>query len=210
MHYKQHWLNWRIAIVEARELSLTAKGLALYLNTYMNDRHDTAWPSISTICGDMNTTNKTVVKYIAELAEKGYLIKEKRFSNSTIYHANIPRSVEATLMEDLHRRSVGSTPTVVEDLHSNKQVNKQKNKQCAKFEEFWRVCPRKDNKKKAEVAFKSLSVKNQDKAIADYPLRYKETDKKFIPYPTTYIHGERWDDEIEFKSTSADPLSGCI
>jgi len=95
----------------------------------MNDRHDTAWPSISTICGDMNTTNKTVVKYIAELADKGYLIKEKRFSNSTIYHAHIPRSVERTLMEDLHRRSVDSTPTVVETLHSNKQVNKQRNKQ---------------------------------------------------------------------------------
>jgi len=126
---KQSWLNWRKLIVDDRELSFGAKSIALYLNTYMNDSHDMAWPSIATICGEMNLTNKTAIKYIRELSEIGYLEKQRRFSNSTIYFATVPSSVNSTLMEGLHHRSVNSTPTVVETLHSNKQKNKQSNKQ---------------------------------------------------------------------------------
>ena len=124
-----NWINWRMAIVRDRELSFGAKGLALYLNTFMNDRQDSAWPGISTICGEMNLSNKTAIKYIKELADRGWLGKQKRFGNSTVYHVLIPRNVESTLMEELHRSSGESTPTVVEDLHTNKQKNKQVNKQ---------------------------------------------------------------------------------
>jgi hypothetical protein len=63
------------------------------------------------------------------------------------------------------------------------------------FEQFWDGYPRKENKKRAETAFKNLSKQNQLKAIQDSGERYKHTDKKFIPHATTYINGERWNDE---------------
>ena len=126
-----NWINWRIAIVRSKELSSGAKGMGLYLNTFMNDRHDFAWPSIETICGEMNLSNKTAIKYLNELEVNNLLVKEKRYGKSTKYHAKISTTVESTLLEELHRRSVESTPTVVEDLHSNKQKNKQMNKQGA-------------------------------------------------------------------------------
>lgn len=31
----------------------------------------------------------------------------------------------------------------------------------------------------------------------DLKARYKDTDPKFIPMPSTYLNGERWDDEID-------------
>jgi len=32
-------------------------------------------------------------------------------------------------------------------------------------------------------------------ATADIETRYQSVKKQFIPNPTTYIHGERWNDE---------------
>jgi len=129
MKYKQAWLNWRKLIVDDRDLSFGGKAIGLYLNTYMNDSHDMAYPSISRICGEMNISNKTATKHTDDLEKAGYIRKQKRFGNSTIYHATIPSNVESTLMENLQCSNVESTPPVVENLHTNKQVNKQSNKQ---------------------------------------------------------------------------------
>jgi len=64
------------------------------------------------------------------------------------------------------------------------------------FTEFWLLYPRKENGKKAEITFNRLSGKNQLLAINDIKTRYKNTERKFIPLPTTYLNGERWDDEL--------------
>ena len=139
-----NWINWRIAVIRNRELSAGAKGIALYLNTYMNDRHDFAFPTIATICGEMNLSNKTAIKYLAELAATGFLVKRRRYGKSIIYYAAIPEKtgqevihslgkssscVDSPLMEELHPSCVNPTLSVVEDLHTNKQENKQENKQ---------------------------------------------------------------------------------
>ncbi len=65
------------------------------------------------------------------------------------------------------------------------------------FDSFWQLYPRKQDKKKARTAFSRLTMKKKRFAIEDKPQeRYKNTEKQFIPLPTTYIHGERWEDEI--------------
>ncbi len=65
------------------------------------------------------------------------------------------------------------------------------------FDNFWVHYPRKQAKKRARIAFCRLTMKKKRLAIEDNPdKRYKGTDKQFIPLATTYIHGERWEDEI--------------
>ena len=139
-----NWINWRIAVIRNPSLSFGAKGMALYLNTFMNDRHDFAFPSIATICGEMAISNKTAIKYLAELEQSGMLLKKKRYGRSIIYHAAISAEigrevihslekssscVNSPLVDGLHHSSGESTLSVVEDLHTNKQKNKQENKQ---------------------------------------------------------------------------------
>lgn len=63
------------------------------------------------------------------------------------------------------------------------------------FLDFWKCYPRKDDKKKAAKSWKKLTKKNKQLAYNDIKDRYIDTDKKFIPLPTTYINGERWNDE---------------
>lgn len=64
-----------------------------------------------------------------------------------------------------------------------------------RFDEFWTAYPRKEGKKKAHTAWRHLSQTKRAAAIADCATRYQAVEKQFIPLPTTYLHGERWNDD---------------
>ena len=202
--FKSAWLNWRKLVVDDRQLSFGAKSIALYLNTYMNDSHDMAFPSLERIRGELNIgSNTTLIKYLDELERLGYLNRQKRFSKTTIYHAVVPPKIssitESVVLQNMDNSITESETPVLQNLESNKQENKQNNKQNSSktpFGDFWNVYPRKENKKKTEVAWRRLSEKNRKMAIQDCQTRYKDTDKQFIPLPSTYINGERWNDEM--------------
>lgn len=63
------------------------------------------------------------------------------------------------------------------------------------FESFWNAYPRKEAKKKARQAWRNLTKQKQAAALADCAKRYEGVDKRFVPLPTTYLHGERWNDD---------------
>lgn len=64
------------------------------------------------------------------------------------------------------------------------------------FADFWAVYPRRVAKEKAEKAWNRLPQKSRNLAIAHLACKpFANTETKFIPYPTTYIHGKRWEDE---------------
>lgn len=71
----------------------------------------------------------------------------------------------------------------------------------SRFDEFWKIYPRKENKKKAHAIWerRQLDLK-ADLIINDVILRMEKhepwKDKQYIPHATTYLNGERWEDEI--------------
>ena len=75
----------------------------------------------------------------------------------------------------------------------------------SEFEAFWNAYPKKVNKKKAQQKFKALAKTNAlpdiTTLVADIENRTtydsQWADKKFIPHPTTYLNGERWNDELQ-------------
>lgn len=85
----------------------------------------------------------------------------------------------------------------------------QRVKDAIGFDAFWEAWPKKVDKKKAETAWNRLTVEKQKRAMADFPSRYSDTDAQFIPNPTTYIHGERWDDQTR-KSEPANTYGGEV
>lgn len=76
-----------------------------------------------------------------------------------------------------------------------------------RFPDFWKTYPKKRKKKNAQEIWrrKKLDAK-ADVLIADVQNRL-QNDKQwrdgFIPDPTTYLNGERWDDELESLVTVA-------
>ena len=70
------------------------------------------------------------------------------------------------------------------------------------FEVFWATYPRRLAKKDAEKAWRRIPVSMQNDVIAALKnhvkaWQQKGTEKQFIPYPASWLNGERWHDEIE-------------
>ena len=75
------------------------------------------------------------------------------------------------------------------------------------FEVFWERYPKKLNKSKAKIAFnRECKSEEKLKIILDALEQHKKQDDwmkengKFIPHPTTWLNGRRWEDEINESS----------
>lgn len=73
--------------------------------------------------------------------------------------------------------------------------------QTLPFDEFWNLYPRKVAKGHARLAFKKACDKEKPHKIIDAVKKFaaavKGKEKQYIPHPTTWLNGERWDDDID-------------
>ena len=101
------------------------------------------------------------------------------------------------------------------DLHTatNKTVQDKQDKQdnsgqlalTSRFEEWWKCYPKKVKKADAMKKWKVKKLDAKaDTLIADVANRIANDSQwagGFIPHPTTYLNGERWNDEISVDTT---------
>lgn len=70
------------------------------------------------------------------------------------------------------------------------------------FDEFWAIYPRKEAKKSTRVLWNKLRLPPETitMILADIPLRKAQhsvwQNEQFIPHPSSYLNGERWQDSI--------------
>lgn len=73
------------------------------------------------------------------------------------------------------------------------------------FAEFWELYPRKSDRKRAMSAWKHIPLKEHAAIMANVAGRMRSDESwtkdggKFIPHPTTYLNGRRWEDEFQSK-----------
>jgi len=71
----------------------------------------------------------------------------------------------------------------------------------SEFDLFWKEYPRKIGKGHARKAWEKIGPEKHQQIIEAIKEQNKEkwnsTETKFIPHPTTWLHGERWEDEIK-------------
>jgi hypothetical protein len=74
------------------------------------------------------------------------------------------------------------------------------------FEAFWKMYPKKVNKKKAKDKFIKICKDEKTYQAIMTGLRrqlhsnqWQKDDGLFIPHPLTWLNGERWNDEVEIK-----------
>ena len=71
------------------------------------------------------------------------------------------------------------------------------------FDHWWKFYPKKADKKKSLAKFKLITKNLNDgdfnefvnMITKDCKKRFTNTEKSFIPNATTYLNGERWNDE---------------
>jgi hypothetical protein len=128
--------------------------------------------------------------------------------NRTTYWSVAPEFLHSTKSNDAKYEIVPSESTKSYSvLHDNK--HKTTKDSCASlFAIFWDNYPRKTNKKLAQSAFKT-AVKDEDtlnSIITNIQERIEGGDwelnnKGFIPHPSTYLNGRRWEDEVVPRTT---------
>ena len=86
-----------------------------------------------------------------------------------------------------------------EDVNVIEDINKDKYMTKDMFEMFWDKYPKKTDKKKAKEKFLKLDSElfNTIMYALDYQIQSKQWKEGFIPNPTTWINGERWEDKLE-------------
>lgn len=125
----------------------------------------------------------------------------------------------ADLQEDEKqvRRSAESILKVERTAKKSQQDKPKKiNKALEKsFNKFWAEYPKKVDKKRAQAIWSKLSPDNElvDKMIAAVKAQKKseqwvKDNGQFIPYPSVWLNGERWNDEVAAPAVSAESDSG--
>lgn len=90
---------------------------------------------------------------------------------------------------------------------SNNNINNNKKEITKeKFETFYSAYPKKVKKADVEKWFIKHKPSDEEfkkimQGLENYKTIWKDKDKQFIPYPTTWLNGRQWEDEIERKKT---------
>jgi len=152
---------------------------------------------------------KVISSALDELSDKGLIVRYH--INGEIY-LNYPDFLEKQPYLNAAREGLPDIPTLTEEsLVSNSgviaefsllsKVKISKENINDGFDEFWKAYPRKVNKREAAQKWKTkkhppladiLKILEKHKNTN----AWKKDDGKFIPYPSTWLNKERWEDEI--------------
>ncbi len=153
-------------------------------------------------------------KDLTKLTELG-----KTYHSDTMSEMNpstyVGNESEKQQNSEMNPRKLGNESEKDSDLnptYKNNQSNtKTKRSKCTRFKDFWDVYPRKENKKRAKDCWQSKNLDPIADKIIDDVLKRQKNHKTwldgFIPHASTYLNGERWDDEIKTPGNSTKPIS---
>lgn len=91
----------------------------------------------------------------------------------------------------------------IDNIYPQNEVNLSQN-DTSLFDIFWKNYPKKLDKKNAKKSFDKINPNEQLVSLMVEQIeRFKKTsdwkkdDGKYIPYPSTWLNGRRWEDEFE-------------
>lgn len=100
-------------------------------------------------------------------------------------------------------------PNITEHSIAEHSITKQNREEAEeRFDVFWDKYPRKTDKKKAKAVFLRINPNeelfNTMLSALDEQIKSDQWERGFIPYPTTWLNGERWNDAVS-KAPQASP-----
>ena len=195
---------------------LNANAKLLYAEiTALSEKTGQCWASDNYFSELYGVTTRTVQNWLKELENRGYIKRdviykenskeiEKRYitiANKALKNTSVP--YRKNLQYPTENNFVDNTTRV-----NTTRVNKTYG-QIENFNEFWKEYPNKKNKKKAKDKYlKDVDKELHQIIMNDLRVRKKSKDWTkedgiYIPHPTTYLNGERWNDEIETNTNTS-------
>jgi len=162
---------------------------------------------IINLCLSRNLFNKSLHKTYSILTSKGV---QKRYFDAS----KNKKIVEFNVNYIINGVNVGINGVNVGGNATNVKEEVKVNVKEKEFDLFWDLYPRKIGKQKARAWWMKKDRPDSDKIISGlkkYLPIFKNQDVKFIPHPTTWLNGERWEDELDGNnSADDDQFAGAI
>jgi len=185
-----------------------AKVLLLALAKYSNAEGE-CFPSQQKLSEDTLIPIRTIARSIHWLEANGFIRVLRRPNKPNFY-------VITSMEEDMSDENgyakmadeVVNNITKLELANNNTLSSRAKMahpNQTADFESFWQSYPRRIGKGAARTAFtRAIKLAPVDEIIAaakEYTAHCDTTgvEKQFIPHASTWLNGERWDDDLELE-----------
>ena len=139
-------------------------------------------------------------------SESGSAERVRRFRNSKALHCNDDVTDMKRISNELSNTDI-DIDTDKEVINTNISCNKNSEIEVLDqkemwFESFWEIYPKHQDKKKAKQKFLKLCIDEKKYQEIMQGLRnvlpvWAKKDTKYIPMPTTWLNGERWNDEVD-------------
>ena len=141
------------------------------------------------------------VLWIKDWKENNYIQKDRYQQSKYLQMYNL----DTICIQDV---STGKDSIVKNSIYNN--IPKKEDYESL-FEVFWGAYPKKVDKKNAKEKFKRLKPTEEmvNKMVEQIERlknsnSWKKDDGKFIPYPSTWLNGRRWEDEFETENEKRD------
>jgi hypothetical protein len=196
--------------IDAKTANSGQKLVLLMLANHCNDHTRQCNPSQKLLAEECSMGLSTLKGHLNALEEAGYL------ETINVFKDNIQRPNQYLLkFSSSQNRATppsGSGYPPSQNLATEPEVKTRIEPVVQKdpfFVEFWKAYPRKTNKEFAERVFAKLKVDDalltkmiqaihvQNKSV------WKDKEQQYIPHPSTWLNGKRWEDEVVAKPMSA-------
>ena len=200
-------------VLNSKLLTFKAKGIYSFMMSKPNGWNFT----IRSMAKQVKDGEDGIRSGLRELREHGVIVYVKHTNGTGTYHlkAVISSSKKPKLEKPVKalQHQNGEIPRRENPLKgkSTRISNKEpvvikiraSNKDNSAFDQFWNAYPKKKDKKKAQQIWNSRKLDSMaDQLINDVILKTQK-DRSWIdgyaPYPTTYLNGDRWEDEVELE-----------
>ena len=197
------------ALIQNFVVSLEARGLLVYLLSLPPD-----WKlNIKDFSKKNNLGENKIRKLVNELIETKYIVRvQDRVKNGTFksfdyFIYDTPQTQQIRPVDDLPQVDIPQVDNPLVDIGDTYKENNIQSKHNTKetytdaFEEFWKVCKRKQGKDRTYKKYQEI-IKTVDSAILIKKMKQyneeKEECKTEIQYyknPYTWLHQKGWEDE---------------
>lgn len=198
MNTKENPSYYAIIPADVRYANIPANAKLLYGEiTALCHKEGFCWATNAYFAELYKVSKFTISDWVKVLKDNGFIRYEIADKTSRKIYLTIALPL-AEISKGVGQKEQGGDRQ--KEQHSNTRVSNTINKT---FEGFWEKYPRKVSKKKALVAW--IRIKPDETTVTKILTAleaYKKTPQwtkdngAFIPHPTTWLNGERWNDEL--------------
>ncbi len=182
-------------------LKPAAKIVLYWLADHFNGETGLCFPSLKKLADECEMDKSTIVRHLKALEEAGLIQRQVRTrANGSQTSTSYLLHLTPVAKRDSPCSKTQQPPVAKCDPH-NLVINNLVNLTSYTFDDAWSAYPRKVGKGAARKAWEKAQAKVAPDVLsanlAEYVDSLAGADPRYIPHLSTWLNGERWDDEIE-------------